>query len=240
MSTYDKLSMSLDDVIKTSKKEKPQRGGHHGGGDRFSKPFRKEGGGERGGHQRGGDRFHDNKKKFQNNKFKQQRKGTPWDRDRNDNNGGNTNTIIRDNTRDNTRDRETNREQNNARADFGGTFRNRITRPSFDNKTKLKIENLHYNIVPQELNELFSTIGTLERCEIEWDTIGRSKGTAVVEYSDAKSASKAIQEYNGAELDGKILKVRYFDESDLKDQDQDGGNDNVPGIRKKIFKKKQF
>jgi len=100
---------------------------------------------------------------------------------------------------------------------------------------------LHYNIVPAELNELFSTIGPLAHCEIEWDTIGRSKGTAIVEYLDAKSAGAAITEYNGAELDGKMLKVRYFDENDLKDQEKERvGGDNVPRIRKKIFKKKNF
>ena len=42
----------------------------------------------------------------------------------------------------------------------------------------------------------------------------------------------------GAELDGKILKLRYIEESDLKDKEKQHGNNsnNIPIIRKKIFK----
>ena len=43
---------------------------------------------------------------------------------------------------------------------------------------------------------------------------------------------------SGAELDGKILKLRYVEESDLKDKERQYGNNsnNTPIIRKKIFK----
>jgi len=119
---------------------------------------------------------------------------------------------------------------------LSGFTKNRKQNYSVDSKTKLKIENLHYNIVNSELNELFSTIGPLVNCGIEWDKIGRSKGSAIVEFKETQHASKAIQEYDGAELDGKILKVRYFDESDLKDQSENNSNSEIPSIRKKIFK----
>ena len=75
-------------------------------------------------------------------------------------------------------------------------------------KTRLKIKNLHYNISNEELKvlpnvkvccqTLFSAIGTLKRCGIEWDQFGRSKGLADVEFEKAEDAEKAIKDYNGA------------------------------------------
>ena len=58
-----------------------------------------------------------------------------------------------------------------------------------EDKKTLKIENLHHNILNNELvvilhqnlylilyeKELFSSIGELAHCGIEWDNIGRSK-----------------------------------------------------------------
>ncbi len=56
---------------------------------------------------------------------------------------------------------------------------------------------------------LFGHIGPLKRCGIHWDPLGKSKGTAHIQYEKAEDAAKAISEYNGADLDGNKLVVEY-------------------------------
>eukprot|EP00828_Plagiopyla_frontata_P035977 TRINITY_DN475_c0_g1_i1.p4 TRINITY_DN475_c0_g1~~TRINITY_DN475_c0_g1_i1.p4 ORF type:complete len:101 (+),score=18.53 TRINITY_DN475_c0_g1_i1:399-701(+) len=56
---------------------------------------------------------------------------------------------------------------------------------------------------------MFEVYGDLIKCEIDWDNFGRSEGTAVVQYQSQDSARRAIDEYNGVELDGLTLGVEY-------------------------------
>jgi RNA recognition motif-containing protein len=42
------------------------------------------------------------------------------------------------------------------------------------------------------LVDLFSTIGKVERAEIQYETNGRSRGTGVVEFDSAENADTAI------------------------------------------------
>ena len=52
---------------------------------------------------------------------------------------------------------------------------------------------------------MFSICGTLKKCGILWDDLGRSKGMAVIEFEKPEAARKAIKEYHGAELDERPL-----------------------------------
>jgi len=56
--------------------------------------------------------------------------------------------------------------------------------------------------------ELFTSVGPLKYCQIDWDNLGRSKvmpneisyifkGTAVVEYENEEDAERAVKEFNG-------------------------------------------
>lgn len=82
--------------------------------------------------------------------------------------------------------------------------------PSVPN-SRLKISNLHYNVTPQDLKELFGSIGLLKAWDIDSDTSGRSTGTGMVEYYDAADADKAMFQLNGATLDGMKLKIEIDD-----------------------------
>lgn len=44
--------------------------------------------------------------------------------------------------------------------------------------------------------DLFTTIGKVERAEIQYEGNGRSRGTGVVEFDNAETAETAIGEYN--------------------------------------------
>ena len=67
--------------------------------------------------------------------------------------------------------------------------------------------------------EISYEIGKLKRCGIHWDGLGKSKGTADVEYFNNEDATKAIKSYNSIQIDyldaecqGKLLRVEYRDD----------------------------
>jgi len=110
-----------------------------------------------------------------------------------------------------------------------------VTRPAREtksnDKTSLRISNLDFNITHKDLMDLFSQFGPIVKNKIDFDELGRSKGTAIVQYQKPESAKKAIEEYDGATLDGKQLIVEFTRSSSSRPQSE------VPGIRHKIIKK---
>jgi len=76
-------------------------------------------------------------------------------------------------------------------------------------QTKLEIKNCHVDVSNKEIYELFAKFGTLTKCKLLTDDIGRSKGIAIVEFENAEHAKKAIEEYNDKEVRGSKLEVKY-------------------------------
>ena len=71
---------------------------------------------------------------------------------------------------------------------------------------KLYVGNLPWSIVNQELEDLFSSYGTVTSAKIITDrATGRSRGFGFVEMSDGAEA--AIEALNGTEVDGRELVV---------------------------------
>jgi len=83
--------------------------------------------------------------------------------------------------------------------------------------------------------DLFSQFGPIVMNKIDFDHLGRSKGTATIEYKKPQSASKAREEYNGATLDGRPLIIE-FEKFDRNNRNYDNDRD-VPGIRRKVIRK---
>jgi RNA recognition motif-containing protein len=52
-------------------------------------------------------------------------------------------------------------------------------------------------------------MGTLKACTFDRNEFGAFLGSATVVYENKDGASKAIEEYNGAYLDEKLLTVEY-------------------------------
>lgn len=77
------------------------------------------------------------------------------------------------------------------------------------NLKRIIVSNIPLEITNSEVFELFNQFGTLEVCKIRYDKLGKSYGIAVVEYKDESHAKKAVREYNGAQLDNKILSITY-------------------------------
>ncbi len=83
------------------------------------------------------------------------------------------------------------------------------------------VGNLPYNVVEEDLREIFEEYGEVASVKIISDKLtGRSKGFGFVEMEDDQEARKAIEELNNAELSGRNIKVN---ESRPKSNDSRGG-----------------
>lgn len=73
---------------------------------------------------------------------------------------------------------------------------------------KLYVGSLSYDTTEDTLRDTFSKAGTVESAAIITDKIsGRSKGFGFVEMSTEKEAKKAIEMFDGKELDGRTIVV---------------------------------
>ena len=74
--------------------------------------------------------------------------------------------------------------------------------------SKLYVGNLSFQTTSQELQELFAQAGTVQSANvIEDHDTGRSRGFAFVEMSSNAEAAAAIEQFNGKDLGGRLLKV---------------------------------
>ncbi|OGY88816.1 MAG: hypothetical protein A2927_00285 [Candidatus Komeilibacteria bacterium RIFCSPLOWO2_01_FULL_45_10] len=73
---------------------------------------------------------------------------------------------------------------------------------------KLYVGSLSYDTTEEGLKEAFSQAGTVESAAVISDRMsGRSKGFGFVEMSTEEEAQKAIEMFNGQELDGRKIVV---------------------------------
>ena len=73
---------------------------------------------------------------------------------------------------------------------------------------KLYVGGLSYDTTEGTLKEKFSEAGTVESANVIADKMsGRSKGFGFVEMSTDEEAQKAIEMFNGKELDGRTVTV---------------------------------
>ncbi|KAL4806160.1 hypothetical protein BDV18DRAFT_138899 [Aspergillus unguis] len=73
--------------------------------------------------------------------------------------------------------------------------------------TRLRIENLHYDITETDLEELFCRIGSISNVSLVYDRAGRSEGVAYVTYNRNSDAKTAIAEFDGANAKGQPIRI---------------------------------
>jgi RNA recognition motif-containing protein len=56
---------------------------------------------------------------------------------------------------------------------------------------------------------LFEKIGKLTQCRFDRNEFGQFLGSATVVYENVEDANKAIEEYNNAQLDDRVLTVEH-------------------------------
>lgn len=75
------------------------------------------------------------------------------------------------------------------------------------------VGSLPFSLEESELREFFEEYGEVSSVKIISDKFsGRSKGFGFVEMSDDEQAKKAIEELNGAEVDGRTIVVNKSEE----------------------------
>lgn len=75
-------------------------------------------------------------------------------------------------------------------------------------ESKLYVGNLSYTVTEEALRELFSQAGEVKEATLIMDRdTRRSKGFGFVEMTTQADAEKAIQMFNGYDLDGRPLTV---------------------------------
>jgi RNA recognition motif-containing protein len=93
--------------------------------------------------------------------------------------------------------------------------------------TKLYVGNLPFTTTDDDVRALFSKHGTVEKVSLITDReTGRPRGFGFVEMSNA-DASRAMQALNGADLDGRPLKV-----NEAQDRERSGGGNRPGGSRR--------
>ena len=70
------------------------------------------------------------------------------------------------------------------------------------------VGNLNYTVTEDELREVFEEYGEVEKSAIIMDRMtGRAKGFGFVEMASDDDAKKAIESLDGAELNGRSMRV---------------------------------
>ncbi|MEK7547231.1 MAG: RNA-binding protein [Patescibacteria group bacterium] len=91
---------------------------------------------------------------------------------------------------------------------------------------KLYVGNLSYETNQQTLQDLFVQAGTVTSATVIIDRMsGRSKGFGFVEMSTEEEAQKAIEMFNGKDIDGRKLTVNEAKPMEPRG-DRDGGGRN--------------
>ncbi|KAK6359918.1 hypothetical protein TWF696_001045 [Orbilia brochopaga] len=74
--------------------------------------------------------------------------------------------------------------------------------------SKVRVENLHYDLGEADLKDVFSRVGDIRRVDIVYDKAGRSEGIAHVLYSNPDEAMLAVDQFDGANAKGQPIRVK--------------------------------
>ena len=95
---------------------------------------------------------------------------------------------------------------------------------------KLYVGGLSYDTTEATLKDTFAQAGTVESASIIIDKMtGRSKGFGFVEMSTDEEAQKAIEMWNGKELDGRSITVNIARPPESRPQGGGGFGGNRGG-----------
>ena len=81
------------------------------------------------------------------------------------------------------------------------------------------VGNLPFRSTTDDLERLFGEYGSVDSAAIITDRdTGRSRGFGFVTYSDAESATRAIEELDGSSLDGRSIRVDRANDRPKRDR----------------------
>ncbi|KAJ4545630.1 g-strand binding protein [Exophiala dermatitidis] len=92
------------------------------------------------------------------------------------------------------------------------------------------VRNLPWSTSNEDLVELFTTIGKVERAEIQYEPNGRSRGTGVVEFGSADDAETAISKFTGYMYGGRPLGLSYVKYTNANGNEAMDGQEATGGM----------
>jgi RNA recognition motif-containing protein len=147
---------------------------------------------------------------------------------------------------------------NNYRRQRRGVFRrrnyfynqiNNYRRQRTYNFRKLFVSNLDSKITGHELNQIFSRIGKLTRCFINYDKLGTSLRSAFVDYENPRDARRAINQFDDTKIGRDFIRVTYkrvrrnnnnnFNRN-YQRKNFNYNNNNNRGKRRMAFRKRRY
>ncbi|TBU26955.1 hypothetical protein BD311DRAFT_410444 [Dichomitus squalens] len=76
--------------------------------------------------------------------------------------------------------------------------------------TRIIVSNLHYEVTPKDLSQIFGQIGTLVRePQIRYDRSGRSSGVAVITFETPAEATRAKKQFDGILAKNQPMSIAY-------------------------------
>src|SRR5213596_4184018 len=92
------------------------------------------------------------------------------------------------------------------------------------NESRLFVGNLSYQTMENDLQEYFSQAGVVTSVNLMLDKFtGKSRGFAFIEYSTPEEANKAVEMFNGKELQGRQLTVNIARPREDRPRQSGGG-----------------
>jgi cold-inducible RNA-binding protein len=99
---------------------------------------------------------------------------------------------------------------------------NQTTQPM--NPTRLFVGNLPYQTLEQDIQDMFSQAGNVTSVNLMFDKFtGKSRGFAFVELATAEEANKAVEMFNGKDMQGRALTVNIARPREERPRSNAGG-----------------
>ncbi|CAN0311377.1 unnamed protein product, partial [Discosporangium mesarthrocarpum] len=75
----------------------------------------------------------------------------------------------------------------------------------------IRVSNLNYDVMEEDIRELFQHVGKIEQCNVKFDKSGRSEGEATIVFGSRELAEQAVSQFNNRTLDQTPMVVELLE-----------------------------
>lgn len=112
------------------------------------------------------------------------------------------------------------------RGSFSSPYQKGIRQIRFANSNRknafviLRISNLDFCILQDDLHELFSSVGEVSKVWIDFDKTDRSEGTGGCIFKDPRDAERALRLYDGRMIEGMPIKLEIINGGSTRESER--------------------